>query len=542
MNNATHIQLVTIAPQENDAASIEAFLRDNGHPVRMHWLQASDSLEDRLKELWPDMIFCDGSNPKLRDYSLHCCNKAAPEIPVLLLAREINAEAVETALLKRARDAVSPHHLQHLQGVYLRELAAAKLESSLREAKQELAKLQSRLSSLVSVSQLAVATVQDGILLNASADFAALFGYESPDELNAQPFLELIAKEQRPLIKKQLNRCSTGKAITDQTETLGLAADGSSFEVELRMARVESPEGEAIEIQAKREEVQAIEQASTVVTGPDSAAEDAPETVAPAEAEVEPAEEEIPVTLKIDEAESKRIALALEARRHRIILNPFISLDGQQASCSDALLELQDENGQWFCPAPSSDRLLSTEVQQGLDNRILEESCILLNQMLKDGQPGTLLTPISTASLSQGEQLSSLLSKAAKPAIAGGQNLVITLNEQAFSKHIDEAQQFIELLRKVDLRLAIDCGRANPTTVAMMQALQPNFICLDRSATQLLVSQGSDNKELSKIMQYSRDHGMHIVAFPLQDAHSMAMLWQRGVNLVRGGLLNQVAA
>jgi EAL domain-containing protein (putative c-di-GMP-specific phosphodiesterase class I) len=83
--------------------------------------------------------------------------------------------------------------------------------------------------------------------------------------------------------------------------------------------------------------------------------------------------------------------------------------------------------------------------------------------------------------------------------------------------------------------------RANPQSVHIMQTLMPDYICLDRSATQLLVSQGSEHPELARIMQHSRDKSMHIVAFPLQDAHSMAMLWQRGVNMVRGSV-NQLAA
>lgn len=534
MNTSTHIQLVTISPQENEASLIEGHLRDRGQPVRMQWLQASDDLEDRLGNMSPDLIFCAGDNAKLRDYALHCCNRAAAEIPVLILCEEINAEAVDAALQKRARDAVSVQHMDHLQAVYLRELAASKLESNLREARAELKALRARLSSLVSVSQLAVANLQDGILIDVSDDFSQLFGFDNAEKLTGQPFLELIDAGERSRIKKLLNRCASGKVENDETETQGIGANQDSLALTLRLARVETDEGNCVEIQVRRKD----EQVAHALEAEAAEEQDKAGTVATESAEEEQ-EDILEAVPAIDEAESERIYTALAAGKIRVTLTPFITLDGQKSSCSDFGFELQNESGQWFSPDENS--RAAPEVLRQYDARATEKGCQLLKEALDNGQAASLLVQIQPASLDTLGELKASLEKQAKAALDGGQNLVITLDEAMFINKLGPAQELAKQMRSIDVRVAIDNFKGNAKSIEMMELLQPDFVCLDRAATQLLINQGSEHKELAKAMQRSRDSGMHIVAYPLKDAHSMAMLWQRGVNMVRGGG-NQAAA
>lgn len=539
MTDSTHIQLITIATRENAAAAIESHLRDRGQPVRMQWLQPADDLETRLNDLWPDLIFCDGGNPKLRDYALHCCSKAAPDVPVLMLTKDIDAEAADTALQKRARDAVSINHMDHLQAVFLREIAAAKLESDLRETRSELKAMQARLASLVTVSQLAVANLQDGILVEASYDFCQLFGYDRPDQLNAQPFLELIHTEERSKIKKLINRCASGKSDGDEVETRGLTENDEEIPLQLRLARVETDDGNGVEIQVRRLDLAHPGPASLPVSS-DKQPSEAVRTK-PHEPDSEMNEEEMPALVSsIDEAETKRITAALASNNYRLRLLPFITLDGQQSSCNDTVFELQDEAGNWFTVSPSS--LASQEALMQCDVSLFEESCTQLTQQLGNGQACTMLVPMLPAGLDNDLKLKELLETESKTALDGGQNLVVTLYEPIFAKNIERSKKFADQMRDIGIRIAIDQVRGNPQSIRLMEAVAPDFLCLDRAATQLLVSQGSEHPELAKIIHRSRDKGMHIVAFPLQDAHSMAILWQRGVNMVRGGDLHQAAA
>ncbi len=529
MNQSTHIQLVTISASENEAAQIESHLRDRGQPVRMQWLQASEDLEQRLAKLWPDMIFCDGDDEKQRDFAIHCCSKVAPEVPILMLTESITAEAVDTALQKRARDAVSTNHLDHLQAVYLRELAAAKLESNLREARAELKALRARMNSLVTVSKLAVANLQDGILIDPSNDFAELFGYESSEALSGHPFLELVQEDERAKIKKVLNRCANGKSTGDEVDTQALMFDGKSFEMHLRIVPVASDESGSLEIQ-----VNPILQstANMAEVAPMAAAETAAieETGAPAGPAVSP----------IDEAESARIAKALANKKQRIVLHPFITLDGQQASCHDALYELQDEDGRWFRVTPAT--RAQAEVLQLCDGSFFEKVITLLTDQLSKGEISTILLPLLPACLPRQDDLVEMIKEKAKTALDGGQNLVVTFHELQFLNDVTRIKPFAKALHDIGVRIALDQSRGNANSVKLMDALHPDYVCLDRAATQLVISQGSEHPDLSKILQESRDRGMHIVAYPLQDAHSMAMLWQRGVNMVRGSDLQQVAA
>lgn len=545
MKQAQHIQLVTIAGRENEAASIESFLRDNGQPVRMHWLQPNDDLEERLGTLFPDLIFCEAHDSNRRDYVLHCCNKVAPEVPVLLLVNEINSDAVTTALRKRARDAVCPEYLEHLQAVYLRELAAAKLESNLREANHELQSLRARLDSLVAVSQLAVAHVQDGILLDVSEDFCELFGHELPEDLEGEPFLELIAEEERGRLKKLLNRCAAGKVKEQDLESIGLSAKDESFALLLRVATVDTQDGNAVEIQAKRAELPAtvaVDQAPATATAPQPAAEGtkpaaaAKATEAEAQSDVDAA-----VEASIDEKLTQQLIDAVQAGRLESRTSQFISLDGQVSNFFDLALELRTENNKLISLPPNN---------RASGKILLELDAYLFDAMLKqfaeqaedDTAPCTLLMPLHAASLAEIDSLKQRIASDCAPAFKAGHKLVLSLAELPFSREPERTRKLVDGLRPLGVQFAVENARATAATLQVLELVKPDYVCLDRSATQMLISQGGEHAELGKIMQLSRDGSSQIVAFPLQDAHSMAMLWQRGINMVRGSVPQHLAA
>lgn len=535
MNQASYIQLVTISARENDAALIESHLRDRGQPVRMQWLQATDDLEDRLSQLTANMIFCEGGDPQLRDYAIHCCTKAAPEVPILVLTDEITAEAVDGALQKRARDAVSTQHLDHLQAVYLRELAAAKLESNLREVRAELKTLRARMTSLVSVSQLAVANLQGGILVEPSDDFSALFGYDTSEAISGLPFLELVHPDDRARVKKILSRCANGKSSGADIDAKALMSDGKEFLMHLRVAAVDSVEGSALEIQVNS--VVQSEPAQTAVAQPTTAVDQEPDATTTA---IEEAEPEAAKPVLFDDAETTKVTEALAANKQRFELHPFITLDGQQSSCSDALLQLQDKSNNWF--SLNDANRADSKVLKQANLQLLELVFESLKQAAAEDKNIIILAPVSSAFFDAADELTSFLEEKAKAFLQGEQSLVLSFDEQSFSNDIAKSKALAECLHNAGIRIGLDKVRANPAAIELIQATTPSYACLDRGATQLLVSQGSEHVELGKMMQQSRDEGMHIVAYPLQDAHSMAMLWQRGVNMLRSTDLQSAAA
>ncbi|MGB1580994.1 MAG: EAL domain-containing protein [Nevskiales bacterium] len=514
MTESTHIRLLCIANRENDAASIQSFLRDRGQPVRMQWIQANDTLEDSLQKHPSDMVYISADSDKLLEYALHCTRKIQPQAPILVLVKDIQPTSAEQALKLRARDAVSVAHLEHLLAVTLRELVAAKIESNYQQSKRELNLLRQRLASLVNASGLAIARIEEGILVEASQDFCQLFGLQEGSTATGRPVLEFIQDKEQARIKKLINRCVQGKGDTEDLDTTGLTADGQGFPLRISLTCIQSEDGPSAEIQARR-----MDQRRSDRRG------QAPKPAAQAEE----AESKAAV---IDDKTMHEIDLALKNNRYRMETRPLVSLDGQDCNIIDCELRLQDATGKWF-EATAESQATGTTLQAA-DMRLLTSAAEFMALRAAKGEATTIMAPLHPASIGQLNTLKSWATSDLKVLLKDNQNLVLSLAEKAFAKDAGPAQRLVEELRAVGIQFALDQARGGDVTVELLEALQPEFLCLDKAATQLLISQGADHAHLSRATALSHEHGMKIVAFPLPDAHSMAMLWQRGVNLLRG--------
>ncbi|MDX1496462.1 MAG: EAL domain-containing protein [Salinisphaeraceae bacterium] len=517
MSESTHIQLLCIAKRENDAATIQGFLRDRGQPVRMQWIQANDTLEEVLKQHPSDMIYISAENDKLLEYSLHCARKVQPQTPVLLLVQEIEPNSAEQALQLRARDAVSVQHLEHLLAVTLRELVAAKLESNYQEAKRELNLLRQRLASLVNASGLAIARIEEGILVEASQDFCTLFGLEEGQAAIGRPVLEFIQDKEQARIKKLINRCVQGKGDTEDLDTTGLTQDGQAFPLRISLTCIEGEDGSSAELQARR-----MDQRRSDRRG--EAPKPTVDTTKEAEADSKAA--------VIDDKTMHEIDVALKNDRYRMEIRPMVSLDGQDCNIIDCELRLQNAAGKWF-EATAESQATGTTLQ-AVDMRLLTNATEFMALRAAKSEETTIIAPIHPASIGQLNTLKAWAKSDLKGLLKDNQHLVLSLAEKAFAKDTAPTQRLVEELRDAGIKFALDQARGGDITVSLIDALHPEFLCLDRAATQLLISQGNDHAQLAKATAHGHEHGMKIVAFPLPDAHSMAMLWQRGVNLLRG--------
>src|SRR5690606_32071245 len=74
----------------------------------------------------------------------------------------------------------------------------------------------------------AIAYVLDGMHIYANRSYTQLFGYEDPDDLAAEPMLELIAPQDQDSFKEFL-RTYAAKGEYGETRCTAVSADGQEF-------------------------------------------------------------------------------------------------------------------------------------------------------------------------------------------------------------------------------------------------------------------------------------------------------------------------
>lgn len=245
----TETWILAITPRQDEASGIETRLRDAGQNVRTEWLEAPERLGAALSERRPDLICCRAGEADTDSLKrlLGLCVNAAAGIPVVL---RHDADAAERAELIRAgaRDVVAPSAVDHLTAVLVRELEVARLREDCRQQRIRADRIAERMDSLLAESPDARALIREGIHAELNPIYASLFGFESPEELEGVPLMDLVVPADRDRVKKKLSDCRKGKAAGEPIRFTGQRADDSPCNIQMYCRMVQLDGEDAVEL------------------------------------------------------------------------------------------------------------------------------------------------------------------------------------------------------------------------------------------------------------------------------------------------------
>ncbi|MES2682400.1 MAG: EAL domain-containing protein [Pseudomonadota bacterium] len=207
--------LLVVGTSEETAKRIESFLRNSGHPLRCGWTDDAGEMEDVLKRAPPDVLLCDDTHSAITAEDLiRRANEIRPDMPVLLIGKQVVPDDVAAALALGAKDLVSCEdlrHLRHLELVVLREFVAHFNLRTLRLLRERMQDFEQRHSKLLEGSADAIMRVHEGIISEVNPAFLRLLGSESDEDFIGSPVIDFVVTEQRVRVKERLRQVLKGK-------------------------------------------------------------------------------------------------------------------------------------------------------------------------------------------------------------------------------------------------------------------------------------------------------------------------------------------
>lgn len=191
------------------------------------------------KSKW-DAVVCDY---QLRNFSarqaLDLIKGMNLDIPLIVFTREIDDEHLTEIMRAGARDVVHKSRPGRIIPAIEREIQAAEERREHRRTLRTIREMEEKHRAMVQGTREAVCYCTDGMHTEANQAYLSLFGYDSLEELEGIPVLNLIDKSGHKPLKEQLRRIGKGKSVDESLELTGLKKDGSKFDIELALARVE---------------------------------------------------------------------------------------------------------------------------------------------------------------------------------------------------------------------------------------------------------------------------------------------------------------
>ncbi len=185
----------------------------------------------------PDLVFYDiGSGDPPIVSVRNALGETARVSPMLGLSHADTPPSRTEALQAGMRDLVSSGDLTQLVLVVEREMEVLKLRRRATRTEAMLTDAEARCDGLMDSSHDAIAFVHDGAHVYVNPAYLDLFGYQSREELEGLPIMNMVPKADRDQLKKLFRRSSQGKLDrTKQLEITGLKADQEEFRARLEL-------------------------------------------------------------------------------------------------------------------------------------------------------------------------------------------------------------------------------------------------------------------------------------------------------------------
>ncbi|MGE4407719.1 EAL domain-containing protein [Pseudomonas sp.] len=229
------IRLLILEDSQNEAERLVSLFRNAGQATRVHRLTSSDDLAEALKQTWDLLINAPHSENLDPSEVIGAIRRQAKDIPVIQLTAGNDAEAITTALMLGAQDALPQGEDEWLILVANRELANLEERRARRSAEVALREAEKRCQLLLDSSVDAIAYVHDGMHIYANRAYLEMFGYADVEDLEGMPMIDLIGATDQSAFKTFLKNYQTLEGNAELACS-GIRADGESLKTRMHFS------------------------------------------------------------------------------------------------------------------------------------------------------------------------------------------------------------------------------------------------------------------------------------------------------------------
>jgi EAL domain-containing protein (putative c-di-GMP-specific phosphodiesterase class I) len=229
----------------------------------------------------------------------------------------------------------------------------------------------------------------------------------------------------------------------------------------------------------------------------------------------------------------KHIKSALMENRFRLVQQPIASLLGEDKGMFDVLVRMLDEQGSEVLPAEFIAAAERNDLMKNIDRWVIgasmsfaanrKASCIFV-RVSKD----TVLDKSVIGWLET--QLKSLKIEPTR--------LCIQVTEEMATQYVKQTIDFADSLRKLGFRFALEHFGTGRDPLKLLADIGMNFIKVDGSLMQGLSTNQLQQQRVKGLVEAAKRKRVETIAERVEDANTMAVLWQLGIEFIQGYFVN----
>ncbi len=229
----------------------------------------------------------------------------------------------------------------------------------------------------------------------------------------------------------------------------------------------------------------------------------------------------------------KQIKAALMENRFRLVQQPIASLVGEDLGMFDVLVRMLDELGQEVLPSvfmPAAER---NDLMKNVDRWVIGAAM----SFCAARKPGALFVRLSQETLSDAS-LPGWLANQLKTTRIEPARIVFQVREEVAAQQIKDAVSLQKTLRERGFRFAVEGFGMGRDTEQLLGHLKPDFVKIHGALMQGLSADQNKQARVKAMVELARKCKAITIGERVQDANTMAVLWQLGVEFIQGYFVN----
>ncbi|MCG6966068.1 MAG: EAL domain-containing protein [Chromatiaceae bacterium] len=239
-----------------------------------------------------------------------------------------------------------------------------------------------------------------------------------------------------------------------------------------------------------------------------------------------------------DAAVVKMIDNALANDGFRLKYQPIVSLQGDTRENYSVYLRMIDQQGQELVPdvflSPASDASRLAEIDRWVVRNAIRE----LASHRRDGKKIIFYIILSRAGIEDDSMLL-WICDCLREFRAKGSWLVFQFRESDLRNALQPAKELIVGLKKINCRIAINSYTDTDSTDALLKHLDIDVVKLSPEFMRGLATEAQRQDHMNTVNRKLQDAGYKTIASSVEDAGSLAILWNIGVNYIQGYFLQE---
>jgi len=235
---------------------------------------------------------------------------------------------------------------------------------------------------------------------------------------------------------------------------------------------------------------------------------------------------------------ANRIKTALKENKFTLVFQPIVSLHGEPGGHYEVLLRLKDETGDTLLPAEFIPAAEQAGLMNFVDRWVMANAFATLSKLLKEGKKTRLFIKLSGASLCDPELLSWIRERVSALKL-DTDSLVFEVSEETALNFLKQAKSVIGGLNELHCRTTIENFGLEQNTYQSLKHLSVNYIKVHMKLIHGLAQNVENQEKVKAIAEFANSKNIQTIAAFVEDANSLAVLWQCAVDFIQGHFLQQ---